>query len=581
MFNKLKQSSLFSDTSLYFGEMLAKKAKKYKEETFLISALVSEMLFKGNICLDLNQFDAKDFFCDFYEDFNFEKIDFRKVFSYETTIFGKKNDFLPIIIENSRCYLQKYYFYEDEFAKTMLSFAKKSTEISFDLIKQAEELFDKGSEKIEAVKTALSRDLTIISGGPGTGKTYTVARILYLLFLENKDISVAVLAPTGKAATRLSESISKAVEQINPSKEILDRFLKIEGKTIHRYLGWKFNSAFFKHNKDNPVSDDVVIIDEAGMVSLSLMYKLVSALKRDSKIILLGDKNQLSSVEAGSVFGDLCFLKETNEFFKKCVVELFQSRRFDAKSGIGKLADFVIKTEKLDDTELFIQEFEKFKDLNFKKYSSVKDLKKQLTPLILENFSQYINSYKQDLNEFNSIELFNKSRILTLTSKGNYGVFQINKTVEKILEQHSFLDIKTDWYPFRPVMIKENDYLLNLFNGDIGICFENDDKKNVVFSASNKSTRKFAVSSLNVVETAFATTVHKSQGSEFDNIIFILPETDTKILTKELFYTALTRAKKKIYIFYSSKMVLETAFSRKTLRFSGLKDKLTDKNSGA
>lgn len=467
----------------------------------------------------------------------------------------------PLVLCNNRLYLHRYYIYETRLAEQIRELANISFSVEGDetLLANFFEQSETGPDyQKEAARLALSKALTIICGGPGTGKTTTVLKILCLLLQkEGLDLSVALAAPTGKAAMRLSESIGKSLKQMGLADEM--RFaIPVEAKTLHRLLGVRRNSPKFRHNALNPMSWDVVIVDEASMVDLAMMSKLADAMKKGARLILLGDKDQLASVESGAVLGDCIQGLPSNN------VELKKAFRFD--DNIKHLARCI----NLADGEGAWQALTKNRG------SNVTVLARDNMDYICEKYAGFMEKVHQDKSYPASIfRTLNKFQVLCGSQYGRFGVEGINRRVELSLARRGFSCREGSWYPGRPVLITRNDYGLDLYNGDVGVCLPDPltNTLKVWIERSNGSLRSYPTYRLPSCQTVFAMTIHKSQGSEFDEVVVVLPQEDNRVLSRELIYTAVTRAKKTVKI-VAEKEILKLALSRNIERFSGLADLL-------
>lgn len=527
---------------------------------------------------------------------------------------GLPGEAYPLVLDHKgRLYLHRYWSYEQSLATRLQRDAAlppvepiDETILSAGLIR----LFGEGCpgkvdwQKIAACTAVLNR-FTIITGGPGTGKTTTVAKVLALLLEQpsRTPLRIALTAPTGKAAARLQEAIGKARDSLPCSPEILDR-VPSEALTLHRLLGAVHGLPTFKHNADRPLPVDVVVLDEASMVDLALMAKLVDALPRTARLLLLGDKNQLASVQAGAVLGDLCGFDSTHGFstsvasrigrltgtdvqaisadsaappIRDCIVELTESHRFGAGSGIGALADAI--NEGNGALALERLHSEQFPTIHWRDLPAVDRLQVGLRSHLIEGFQPFLSQP----NLLDMTRAFGKFRVLCALRQGPYGSLALNNLVEQILREDDRID-KGTWYTGRPVMVTANDYNLRLYNGDIGIAgpehwsilesgSASRDDLRAHFLTSEGTARWLPLPRLPAHETAYATTVHKSQGSEFDVVHLILSDRDAPVLTRELLYTAVTRAREHVVI-WGKENIFEHAAARRLHRSSGLRDAL-------
>jgi len=465
----------------------------------------------------------------------------------------------PLVLFGNNLYLQRYFHYESRLARQLKSLSKTS---SFTL-EGNEELLDltfgrvdeNGEENYQrlAAEKALRHPFLIVSGGPGTGKTTTVVRIIAILFHSIKeDFNIALCAPTGKAAQRLYESVRNGLPFLPESlqKEAED-WLPESAMTLHRLLGYKRNSTKFISNHQNPLPYDLILVDEASMVDLALMSKLVDALKTGCRLILLGDKDQLASVESGTVLSAALKGLPANS------VELKKTYRF--AGDIKVLAETVKGGQK----QQFLEIVEQYL------------LKDDWQQRIEKNFSKYIAL--AEATDFHDLEkLFVQLKefmVLCCIKKGSRGVEGINTMVETSLYLRGHGAVKNLWYAGRPVLVTRNDYNLGLYNGDIGICLEDDSGKLRVWFEDGRGFKWFPTAALHNCETLYAMTVHKSQGSEFDEVMLVFPETDNRLLCRELLYTGITRAKKKIHL-VAEEEVLLASLARVSQRGTGLTEML-------
>ncbi|ABM03277.1 DNA helicase/exodeoxyribonuclease V, alpha subunit [Psychromonas ingrahamii 37] len=463
-------------------------------------------------------------------------------------------------------------------------------------------------QKVSAA-LALTTARCVISGGPGTGKTTTVTKLLALLLKFQPTLLIKLVAPTGKAAARLTESITHALVELNIEPGIKDKMPKV-ATTIHRLLGVKANSNHFRFNQDEKLNVDLLVVDEASMVDLPLMAKLLMALPDHARLILLGDKDQLASVEAGAVLGDICHFIESGYSAKKAqlladltgytsltktaprspnmadnLCLLRKSYRFDQYSGIGYLAK-AINSGRANSKKVMAL-CDDYNDLQH--YPNTELGKKELAALVLEGYRPYLQNLSTITVDNRNLagqllKQFNQFKILCATREGEWGVKCLNKLCETVLEKAGLLttgQVHKDpqhayvyWYVGRPVMITQNNYHLGLYNGDIGLCLLDESLQlRVYFQMPDASIADFQPSRLPNHETVFAMTVHKSQGSEFEHTVLALPENHVSVVSRELIYTAITRAKKQLTLF-ADLSLMASAMRHKTKRFSRLVERL-------
>ncbi|ELG5188571.1 exodeoxyribonuclease V subunit alpha [Vibrio vulnificus] len=459
-----------------------------------------------------------------------------------------------------------------------------------------------------AAAVALTRRFAVISGGPGTGKTTTVTKLLAALIEQAgaQTPTIRLVAPTGKAAARLTESIGKAVQSlaVEPSLKAL---IPTEASTLHRLLGAIPGSAEFRHHSQNPLHLDVLVVDEASMVDLSMMYKVIDALPKHARLILLGDKDQLASVEAGAVLGDICAFSASGYSAEQAATltkltgyqalpksasrlapvadslcMLQKSYRFDARSGIGQLAKAINAGSVAALESVWQREFSDIEHhpldashYNHMLQTLISEYSHYLARIALTQ--QHLEPKERESSADRAkagLNLFHRCRLLCAVREGNFGVAGLNLRIERALAARNLIKVKDEiWYHGRPVMVTRNDYALGLYNGDIGICMwddtDEDPRLKVYFELADGSVKAVLPSRVPEHETAYAMTIHKSQGSEFDFTLMILPADFSPILTRELIYTGITRAKKRLAL-YADLQVLKRGMKIKTQRASGL-----------
>ena len=607
----LFEKGCLSSLDYYLAKTLARIAKEDDPLVHLGVAVACKSTTLGHICADLKSVTSRtpqDRSGEPVADAAWPEMKDWLQALHNSSLVGDGTNNSPLVLENDhRLYLGKYWDLQQRLVEAIKTRVETQEPLPVDeelLKKGLDQWFENSAESDEtdwqkvAAISALLNNFSIISGGPGTGKTYTVVKILALLLDQARknesSLQVDLLAPTGKAAAVLENAIKKEKEK---NQEDLFRDTSFKASTIHRRLGFgRGRPGSFLHDRKNPISSDVVIVDEASMIDLALMTRLVEAVPPGARLILLGDENQLASVEAGAIFGDICKCGEDSgwspSFFKKiksltgnspdgpvdekagaladCIVELKKSRRFTENSGIAKISSLIRDGDAAGALNCLLEG--NYEDLSLCSATNPQQLYETTRKLVLQGYRNYLE--KSDPEE--KLEDLNLFRILCAHRHGLHGVENLNRVVETILQEEGLIECTGNWYPGRPIMITENDYQLKLFNGDIGLITsdsEDGDTLRAQFPSSEGGVRKFSPASLPAHETVFATTIHKSQGSEFKQVFIILPNNPSTLLSRELLYTAITRAKDKVVVLGDEK-ILSTAIEKQIERASGLRDAL-------
>ncbi|WP_131111160.1 exodeoxyribonuclease V subunit alpha [Sulfuricystis thermophila] len=454
----------------------------------------------------------------------------------QLAIVGAEQDLTPLVWDGRRLYLRRYWDYEARVAADLLARSSSAaTEAEPDELLAAH--FPDAGQR-HAGQIALSRRLALISGGPGTGKTHTLARIIGRLQSQQPDLRIALAAPTGKAAARMGEALLAAGVTVAE-----------EARTIHRLLGVRAEGGF-RHDREHPLAVDVLVVDEASMIDLSLMAHLLFALPQQARLILLGDRDQLAAVEAGAVFADLC----ESPRLAGCVAMLKTNFRFGAESGIGRLAECLRLGDADGALALLTTAGE---DLVW----TMRSDSHALIRAAREGYQDYLAGVAEGRAPEELFARFDGFRVLCAHR-----------------EEAETLNHALTGDPLRPplgtpIMVLRNDPLLRVFNGDIGLLLNDpaDGRQKVFFPG--ETPRWIALNRLPEWSPAWAMTVHKAQGSEFAEVLLALPATVSPVVTRELVYTGVTRAKRRVLL-WSSEAVLRAATGRRSLRMSGLRERL-------
>jgi exodeoxyribonuclease V alpha subunit len=406
---------------------------------------------------------------------------------------------------------------------------------------------------------AKRQGFSIITGGPGTGKTTLVARTLAELLVADPAIRVALAAPTGKAAARLTESIRLRWDE--RSRESGTKALTpIEARTVHRLLRYSQSRDRFLANERDPLDEDLVIVDEASMVDVLMLDALLRALKPGGRLILVGDHHQLSSVDAGDVLGALCRAAAAaapTTPLGRCITTLTKNWRFEEQPGISRLAAAILS----GDAKATIAACNGASEVRL--LPPAEQLSALLKPV--EGHLERCLAADSPAAALAALESF---RILAPERDGALGVNGINAAVERWLARRG-RGVQTPWYHGRAVLVTANDYAAGVFNGDLGVVWRSGDTIAVHFRAPDGATRTIAPLRLPAVETAWGMTVHKAQGSEFDDVLVVIPERESRVMSRELLYTAVTRARKTVTLIGTEAAVVR-AMARGSTRSSGL-----------
>jgi len=578
--------------------------------------LVSKKLSEGNVCLNIkeevsfNDIENKVFN-------NFQPNE--KILISSKFVSSNPEDQKPFFLSNNRLYLTRYYNYETKIIDRIMGFIEgeeaviderysflEGLETAF-VNKLASDTSPKYANDAAVLKmdwqlagaiNGFLNNFTIITGGPGTGKTTTVAKILGLLYKESPILKVALAAPTGKAGMRVIESLRK--NKVVDELDIRGQIDALKPFTLHRLLGFNYSSPYFKYNESNYLPYDVLIVDEASMIDVAMFAKFLQAVDPSKRVIMLGDKNQLASVEAGSLFGDLCssvselnkltnkrvdfinsgviredakistdyIASSSSEMLFEHVIELKKSHRFGEDSWIGKISKSIIEGKQTEVASYYAE------SADTPSVSVNTDYNKGILKQFALGYKEYIN--EPDITE--ALHKINNLKVLCAVREGDQGIYHINTEIEKILEASvKDFDTKDEFYENRPILVTKNDRELDLFNGDIGVIRKDNLTGNIYawFLDEDGNPRKILPGFLPGCETVFAMTIHKSQGSEYNDVMVIVPKNEqNKLLTRELLYTGVTRAINSVII-QGPQEIVEMATIQSVERASGITKRIS------
>ena len=496
----------------------------------------------------------------------------------------------PFVFDAPYLYLYRYWILEKHIAAHIARLKRQAIQ-AIELNEQQQTLLADPYQKA-ALDMVMQQSLSIITGGPGTGKTYTLARIIAVLGQMLPDVRIAMAAPTGKAAQRMQEALMKSIADPALAAYNLQQH-SLNPVTIHRLLGLGNRHIPRFHDKQ-PLPYDVIVVDEASMLDLNLAKMLFAAVPQGARLILLGDAQQLASVDVGSVLADLQQVPALAENR----VHLQNSRRFQSDAMIGQMAKFIQQNDHEHDVlSRFEQQIVAASQLQTIQLSEIKTDYIQLqyladSPQIADRvqayaqyydqlsagFQDFVRQLNQPIENFKTwvtqvVECFDHYRILAAIRHGDLGLDKINQQIEARILQQTQQVKKGEWYVGRPVMMTYNDYQLGLSNGDIGLCFYS--SEHAQFEVYFPSLEQWipATRLPKNIQTAYALTIHKSQGSEFTHTAVVLDITAEELLAKELIYTAITRAKKVVSLLVHPQ-AFSRALSRETSRTSGLVQKI-------
>jgi exodeoxyribonuclease V alpha subunit len=583
LLQQLARDGDISWLSYYFAEFISTRdGSQIDDLAGLSAALVSEANLAGNVCVELGQFHGRPLFQSSHADGARMPLggntDEWSAALLASVCVGTGGQHSPLIIDNARLYLNRYWFYESFVGEKILSLLhRESSADSAQINTTAAALFaqqpDIDKDQMEAVAAAAGKPFSVISGGPGSGKTSTVIRILAVLLAQNPGCRIALAAPTGKAAARMLDSIRQRIDQLDIDDSIKSA-IPVEARTIHRLLGYRHHG--FGYHQQHRLPVDCVVIDEASMIDLKLMYQLLSALPDGAQLILLGDRDQLASVAAGNVLGDITghgHRLDNSKAAIASVTSLLRSNyRFGRDSAIGELARLV----KLGDAGAAV-------DLLSANQAGLRwfaEAGEQVHSTALDWLYDAYQPIFDSETPAQALDAYDKTRLLCATNRGPFGIEVLNSRVSSAMQVRNKLPEST-LFAGLPIMVTRNFQALGLFNGDTGILWSFNDELRACFRAADGSIRDLSINRLPEFKPAWASTVHKSQGSEFDSVLLVLPaDAQAEVLSRELVYTGITRARQQ-FLLHAPDATLLQAIKRLTRRHSGLAARLGWPDDGA
>ncbi len=603
----------FNDIDRHFADLMLRLEQRSDPALWLAAALTSRSAQDGHVCLDLSAVGSlpvtKVRVPEDWSFHNLRSLEWEKSL-IQSKVVGRPGDFSPLVLDKAhRLYLYRYWQYEHQVVEFLEQRVSRGIEEVNPIILQSglDRLFPIQTGKVHwqrvAAIMAVLRSFCVIAGGPGTGKTSTVVKILALLIEQaaGRKLSIALAAPTGKAAARMKEAVRAALGNLNVCGTVLE-LIPQEAFTLHRLLGTIPGSSSSRYDGQNLLPYDVIVVDEASMVDLRLMAKLIQAVRSSCRVLLLGDRDQLASVEPGSVFGDICdaasgtrfsgpLIKLAEEYgsldgetaenltgsrqepgLEDTLVLLRESFRFKEESGIANLSRAIQEEDRDEVKRLLTTGTEG--DLRWEAIDTPFMLSTHLERWVRDAYSGYL----KESSASEAFARFSQNRILCALRRGPFGVDAVNLLAQRVLERNGLIHPEGRWYAGQPILITRNDYQVRLFNGDVGLVLRDLETGELVayFPAEDGGFRKILLSKLPDHETVFAMTVHKSQGSEFDRVLLLLPNQSSEVLTRELIYTGVTRARRQIQLWGNLEVFLES-ISKRISRNSGLRDALCNR----
>jgi|UPI00036E40DC exodeoxyribonuclease V alpha subunit len=583
------RSNTLPPLALAFGDFIARQTGQASDGLVArTAAWLSWSYTQGHVCLDLTEKCEQSWFDGLFMDETRTPSldDWREALSACHCV-ATPDDYAPMVLDGNRLYLHRYYHDEGAIATALLQRVKQVVPCDESVLRASlSRLFPdvRFVEQQRAVALAANRAFSVIAGGPGTGKTTSLVALLAVLLEQQANLRIAIAAPTGKAAARMMESLQQMQAQL-PLDARVRQALPTQAATIHRLLG--FDGHRFRHHAERPLLCDVLVVDEASMVDVSLMAAIIHALPAHARLILLGDRDQLASVDAGSVLGDITghgrsmdYSPATCDYLQRvmgdeespaedtslagstiadCVALLQRSHRFSANSGIAQLAQACNR----GDGQSALACFTHANDIRL----AAGDPDHALTQAV----AAYRTCYRQHRNPDDLLQALGAFRLLCTVRQGRLGVESLNRQIARALRAEGLIYGRHGMLQ----MVTRNHPTHNVFNGDLGIIWRDaDGQERLHIRMPDGTLKAFAPAMLPDSEAAWAMTVHKSQGSEFDHVALLLhDDPEHALLSRELLYTAITRARQH-FTLYAEPEVITATIERHIQRNSGLAQRL-------
>ena len=569
------------DVALHFAGLLHRLDPNADESVLLAGALAGERVISGEVCIDLARLASSTVFdSDDAPGTSTPDLDAWQQALKNSPLVSDGTATTPLVVTpDGRLYLYRYFELERRLAE-LITQRTQTCDVSIDstqLEAALEALFADDATSVDqrnAATLAVHNRFTVISGGPGTGKTATVVRILALLSRLELVAPKRMLlcAPTGKAAARLREALADTLPAVTPGDT-----LPTDAVTAHRLLGWRPGKKP-RYHAGRPLNCDLLVLDEASMVDLALMVSILEALPAHARLILLGDRDQLASVEAGAVLGDICRAADSGPL-ADTLAPLTHNWRFGTHSPIAALASAVREARVTDALTLLDDPASAQVSLQAAQEDAALDalLAEQITPV----YAEVARLVREGADAKAVFEKLGSLMVLCAHRTGPRGVTDLNRRVSVQLGADGALSPGLPAYPGQPLMVTRNDAALGLFNGDIGVVMPDADspgRLQAVFIDTAGDEHAVSLGRLPEHETAYAMTVHKAQGSQARQVVLVLPTQLSPVLSRELIYTGITRAEQSLEI-WAAHEVLAGAIGRSAQRVTGLADRLQGRSA--